>query len=184
MEKPRTYKQRIMDFLDTVGAKGADNAQIREATGIPSHQQVYLLTQELAARREIVARRKGRTWIFFPPDAPAPSAFEGLWQIVSCPDFDRDYLERETAPYIRVRKGRQLEFSGDFHFGLVQGDFVGRLDGRRVLFSFEAADEMDPVHGAGTLALQERRMELRLLFHNGDDTTFYCVRSQETDSSS
>ncbi len=176
MEHPKPYKQRILEFLETVGAAGADNAQIRAATGIPSHQQVYLLTQELAARKAISTRRKGRKWVFYPPDAPALSFFTGLWQVVSSPDFERAYLLMETDPYIRVRKGAHLDFNGDFHIGLIQGDFVGRLDGKRVLISFEGADEMDPVHGAGTLVLRGKQLELKLLFYDGDEYTFVCTR--------
>ena len=71
------YKQRILDFLDMVGAKGADNAKIRKATGILSHQQVYLLTRELTTRREITARREGRKWVFYPLDAPSSGDFLG-----------------------------------------------------------------------------------------------------------
>ncbi len=175
LEKPKTYKHRILDFLETVGAEGADNAQIRSATSIPSHQQVYLLTQELASRGVIRAGRKGSTWRFFPLDTPAPLLFEGIWKVVSSPDFDRNYLEMEAGPYIRVRVD-QFRFSGDFHIGLIQGDFAGRLDGKRVLFSFEASDEMDLVHGAGTMALLEKKMELRLLFYHSDEYTFICER--------
>jgi hypothetical protein len=56
MNNSKPYKQRILDFLDMLGAEGADNAKIRNATGIPSHQQVYLLAQELTMRREITAK--------------------------------------------------------------------------------------------------------------------------------
>jgi len=178
MEQSKTYKQRILDFLATVGPAGASNAQIRAATGIPSHQQVYLLTQELAARKEISAGRKGSTWIFYTPDAAASNAIEGFWRVVSSPDFDRDYLELETDPFVRVWRGTHLDFTGEFHIGLIHGELAGRVDGKRVLFSFEGADEMDPVHGAGTLTLREKRLELRLLFHYGDEFTFLCERSE------
>ena len=58
MNTSKPYKQRILDLSDVVGAEGTDNARIRKETGIPSHQQVYLLTQELTKRREITARRE------------------------------------------------------------------------------------------------------------------------------
>ena len=41
-----------------VGAEGADNAKIRKETGIPSHQQVYLLTQEYTCRGRSLADTK------------------------------------------------------------------------------------------------------------------------------
>lgn len=176
MNHSKPYKQRILDFLETVGSAGADNTSIRQATGIPSHQQVYLLTQELTGRKQIAARRKGRTWIFYPRGAPSPDAFRGVWQIVSSPDFDQEYLEMEAKPFILVG-GRRYTFDGEFHVGLIQGNFHGRLDGKRVLFSFEAQDELDPVHGAGTLALQDAELEFRLMFYLGDEYTFRCTRS-------
>ena len=102
MNTTKPYKQRILDFLDMVGAKGADNAKIRKATGIPSHQQVYLLTQELTMRREITARCEGRKWVFYPLDAPSPGDFRRHWWIVSSPDFDQEFLEMETIPFVSV----------------------------------------------------------------------------------
>lgn len=176
MNITKPYKQRILDFLDMVGAKGADNAKIRKATGIPSHQQVYLLTQELTMRREITARREGRKWVFFPLDAPSPDEFWGNWQVISSPDFDREFLEVETTPFVSA-EGDNFIFEGTFHIGLIRGEFDGRLDGKRVLFSFEAMDELEPVHGAGTMSLGDKGMEFRLMFFLGDVFTFTCERS-------
>ena len=123
------YKQRILDFLDMVGAEGVDNAKIPKETGIPSHQQVYLLTQELTMRREITARREGRKWVFYPLDAPSPGEFHGHWWVVSSPDFDPEFLEMETTPFVSV-EGDEFAFEGTFHIGLIQGEFDGRLDGK------------------------------------------------------
>lgn len=176
MSHSKPYKQRILDFLETVGSKGADNTRIREATGIPSHQQVYLLTQELAMRGEIASGRQGKRWIYYPLDAPAPEIFRCVWRIASSPDFDQEYLKMETRPYVCIG-GSRFTFDGKFHFGLVQGDIFGRMDGRRVIFSFEATDEMDPVHGAGIMIIEGESLLVRLLFHHGDEYTFVCVRS-------
>ena len=176
MNTAKPYKQRILNLLDMVGAEGADNAKIRKETGIPSHQQVYLLTQELTMRREITARRQGRKWVFYPLDAPSPGAFRGHWRIISSPDFDREFLEMEPTPFVCV-EGENFAFEGTFHIGLIRGEFDGRLDGKRVLFSFEATDELEPVHGAGTMSLGDRGMEFRLMFFLGDEFTFICEHS-------
>lgn len=85
MNTAKPYKQRILDFLDIVGTEGADNAKIRKAAGIPSHQQVYLFTQELTMRMEITARREGRKWVFYPLDAPSPGAFWGTGRLYPVP---------------------------------------------------------------------------------------------------
>jgi hypothetical protein len=55
------------------------------------------------------------------------------------------------------------------------------LDGRpqrdgAVLFSFEGMDELDEVHGAGTARLQDDRLVLTLMYHQGDDYTFEGMR--------
>ena len=61
------------------------------------------------------------------------------------------------GPDYRV-DGNKLAYEGIFHNGLIRGKFDGRLDGRRVLFSFEASDEMEPVHGAGRMSPLYGRM--------------------------
>ena len=82
----------------------------------------------------------------------------------------------ETTPFVSV-EGDNFIFKGTFHIGLIRGEFDGRLDGKRVIFSFEATDELEPVHGAGTMSLRDRGMDLRLMFFLGDELTFICERS-------
>jgi len=60
----RTHRERILDYLWSISPDWATNSQIREATGINSHQQVYLLTQELMHSRLIRGEQRGREWIF------------------------------------------------------------------------------------------------------------------------
>ena len=64
----KTNAERVLDYLWSVSPEGATNAQIREATHIQPHQQVYMLTQDLLGRRLIESRRQGREWIFFVSD--------------------------------------------------------------------------------------------------------------------
>jgi len=42
----RTNKERVLDYLWSISPEHATNSQVREATGISSHQQVYMLTRE------------------------------------------------------------------------------------------------------------------------------------------
>lgn len=58
--------------------------------------------------------------------------------------------------------GNMLAFEDVFHNGLIRGKFDELLDGKRVLFSFEASDELEPVHGVGRMSLLSGRMEFRL----------------------
>lgn len=60
----KTNKDRILDYLWSISPDWAPNNQIREATGIGSHQRVYLLTQELMHSRLIRGEQRGREWIF------------------------------------------------------------------------------------------------------------------------
>ena len=43
----KTNVERVLDYLWSAGSQGATNAQIRDATSIEPHQQVYMITQEL-----------------------------------------------------------------------------------------------------------------------------------------
>ena len=171
----KTYKQRVLEYLQQVGAQGATNAQIKIQTGIPSHQQVYILTRELTRKKEITAQKKDGKWIFVLADSPSPASFEGEWLVISSPDFDQEYLNITATPHVCVQAERYL-FSGTFEICLINGDYTGRLDGNRVLFSFEAMDEIEPVHGAGTISLQDDLLIFRLLYYAGDEYTFTCMR--------
>ena len=103
-------------------------------------------------------------------------SFEGTWNIVSSPDFDDDYLSEEGTPYIRLhQEGGRLE--GDYHVGLQTGDLSGWLESdNRAVFSFEGMDEMDEVSGAGTATVDDDRLTLTLMYHQGDDYTFEATR--------
>lgn len=61
----RTNKERILNYLWSIAPDYATNSQIREATGIHSYQQVYLLTQELMRSGLIRGEQRGREWIFW-----------------------------------------------------------------------------------------------------------------------
>jgi hypothetical protein len=61
----RTNKQRILYHLTSIAPDGATNSDIREATGIQSHQQVYMLTQELMRAGRIRGVQRGREWTFW-----------------------------------------------------------------------------------------------------------------------
>jgi hypothetical protein len=60
----KTHRERILDYLWSIAPDWATNSQIQEATGIHSHQQVYLLTRELMGASLIRGERRGREWAF------------------------------------------------------------------------------------------------------------------------
>lgn len=101
----------------------------------------------------------------------------GLWRIVSSPDFDDEYLRMEVDPYVELTQ-HGSRVSGIYHVGLQQGRIDGHLEGAdRIGFSFEGVDEMDDVHGRGTLELDGAYAGFTLAYHQGDDYTFICERS-------
>ncbi len=104
------------------------------------------------------------------------SSFTGTWDVVCSPDFDDDYLHMEGRPYVKLsQEGKRV--AGEHHLGLQTGNIDGRLESeRRVIFSFEGMDEMDPVDGAGTATIEGDRMVFTLMYHQGDDYTFECKR--------
>jgi hypothetical protein len=61
----RTNKERVLEYVWAASPEGATNGQIQRGTGIISHQQVYLLTQELMAPGWIQGARHGREWVFW-----------------------------------------------------------------------------------------------------------------------
>lgn len=105
-------------------------------------------------------------------------SFTGVWDVIASPDFAVDYLRMEVEPYISLeQEGKQV--SGEYHVGLQQGGLDGRLkNDTHVLFTFEGNDEMDEVSGAGTITLNGDRLTFTLMYHQGDDYTFECVRRE------
>ena len=61
----KTNVERVLDYLWSVSPNGATNAEIRVATGIQPHQQVYMITSELVRRGKIRSRKTGREWVFY-----------------------------------------------------------------------------------------------------------------------
>ncbi len=61
----KTNRERVLDYLRSVSPRGATNAEIRDATRIHPHQQVFQITQKLRRQGRIAGRRNGREWEFF-----------------------------------------------------------------------------------------------------------------------
>jgi len=100
----------------------------------------------------------------------------GVWDVVSSPDFDDDYLHIEVDPYVKLyRVGDRLK--GEYHLGLQSGDLDGLSEGDdRAVFRFEGMDEMDPVDGTATATLEGDRLIFVLSYGPGDEYTFECER--------
>ncbi len=71
----------------------------------------------------------------------------GNWRITGMEVWDEDYFDMEVPAHITIREDR----TGEFQFGLVQGDLDGRVDldngAMRLEFSWSGFDENDPREG-------------------------------------
>lgn len=106
----------------------------------------------------------------------AEKAVLGTWRITSMEVWDADYFDMESPAHITLL----ADLTGEFHFGLVQGDLdarVSSVDGvARVEFSWSGADENDPISGRGWMAVAGDQAEGRIFIHLGDDSGFTAVR--------
>jgi hypothetical protein len=87
--------------------------------------------------------------------------------------WDEDYFNEDVQAYIQIKN----DGIGEFQFGYVRGDIDGKnvkyTDGVRFEFSWEGADELDPISGCGWVKLKDKdtiKGEFRI--HHGDDSTF------------
>lgn len=103
-------------------------------------------------------------------------AFVGQWRITEMEAWDADYLDMEVPAHITIRK----DLTGEFQFGLVQGELDGRaevLDGApRFDFSWEGSDDNDPMSGRGWLRVEDDHAEGRIFIHCGDESGLKAKR--------
>lgn len=92
--------------------------------------------------------------------------------------WDQEYVNMEVPGHFTFKK----DGTGNFQFGLVQGEMDCRLDSidREALieFSWEGQDEMDHVSGRGWALVQEGELRGRIFIHRGDDSAFRALRAK------
>ncbi len=102
----------------------------------------------------------------------------GDWRITAMEVWDAAYFDMEVPAHITIRS----DLTGEFQFGLVQGDIDARVsvaDGlARVEFSWSGVDENDPMSGRGWMRVTGDQAEGRLFIHLGDDSAFTAVRQK------
>ena len=107
----------------------------------------------------------------------AEKAVLGTWRITGMEVWDADYFDMEAPAHITIRS----DLTGEFQFGLVQGDLdarVSSVDGvARVEFSWSGYDENDPMSGRGWLEVTGDQAQGRIFIHLGDDSAFTAVRA-------
>jgi hypothetical protein len=101
----------------------------------------------------------------------------GTWRITGMEVWDADYFDMEVPAHVTIRD----DLTGEFQFGLVQGDIdarVGDVEGvARVEFSWSGADENDPMIGRGWMDVTGDQAQGRIFIHLGDDSAFTAVRA-------
>ena len=100
----------------------------------------------------------------------------GTWRITGMEVWGADYFDMEAPAHITIRD----DLTGEFQFGLVQGDIdvrVADIGGvARVEFSWSGADENDPMSGRGWMDVTGDQAQGRIFIHLGDDSAFTAVR--------
>jgi len=98
--------------------------------------------------------------------------YRGTWRIVEMEQWDKAYIDLVVPGYFSFRE----DHLGEFQFGTVHGEIDYRLepyqDTERLGFSWEGADEMDPVSGRGWVIIKDGKLRGRLYFHEGDELGF------------
>ena len=97
--------------------------------------------------------------------------FNGIWRVVSSPDFDDEYLRLGGAPYVTFRQNGDF-VKGEYEIGVMCGTINGGAHSDFVDFHFQGNDEMEEAFGEGhagrgtpdlrALALPRRRVDLRM----------------------
>jgi len=64
-----TNTERVLDYLGRNAPKPATNADIRSATGVKPHQQVFQITNHLMNTGKIKGRQFGKEWHFWVENA-------------------------------------------------------------------------------------------------------------------
>ena len=103
--------------------------------------------------------------------------FIGKWFIAEMEAWDQEYINMEVPGHFTFKK----DGSGNFQFGLVQGEMNCRVetigDGARIEFSWEGQDELEPASGRGWAVIEDEVLHGRIFFHQGDDSAFRAIRS-------
>lgn len=108
----------------------------------------------------------------------AEDLFQGAWEITSSEVWGKEALDLVEQAQFRF-EGTQGEFVMIAVHGWLDCRYLERGDRPAVEFSWEGEDEGDPRCGRGWAVLMpDGKLEGRLFFHMGDDSTFSAVRTQ------
>lgn len=100
----------------------------------------------------------------------------GKWRIEDMELWDQDFIDLVVPGHLTITK----DGMGSLGFGAVEAELDCKVElvtgAERLEFSFEGADEGDPVSGRGWVQIQGATMNGRVYFHLGDDSGFTATR--------
>jgi hypothetical protein len=102
--------------------------------------------------------------------------FVGQWRVTELQGFDADYINLCGPAKVRI----STRGTGRMNFGAVEVELdckMDDLDERVLRFSFEGADEGDPIGGRGYCLVDGDVMTGRLFRHHGDEFGFRAKRA-------
>lgn len=99
--------------------------------------------------------------------------FEGIWNIYEMEMWDEGYFNMEVQAFIKIKNN----WKGTFQFGLVTGDFIGKIidqdNAEKFTFKWIGTDEIEPVNGIGWLEIiNEDLIVGKFTFDNGEQSEF------------
>jgi hypothetical protein len=102
--------------------------------------------------------------------------FHGRWRIVATDVWSVDELDGVASAHVTFRAGRQ----GEMELLAIEADVdyrAGRREGRPFIeFSWEGADDGQPISGRAWAFVEKRKLCGRLFIHGGDTATFVAER--------
>lgn len=101
--------------------------------------------------------------------------FVGQWRVTELQGFDSDYVDLCGPAKVKI----STRGTGRMNFGAVEVELDCKMDERdeRVLhFTFEGADEGDPISGRGYGLVEGNEMIGRMFRHFGDEFGFKAKR--------
>jgi hypothetical protein len=100
---------------------------------------------------------------------------DGIWRVVSSPDFHDDYLG--VSDHVTLRQNGTF-VKGEFEIGAQYGVLDGAVYDEFMDFDFEGNDKMEHAFGEGEATLEGGRLVFELWHYHGDEYTFYCERRE------
>ena len=107
------------------------------------------------------------------------SEYVGSWRITEMSSWDKDYIDEVELGRLVVKANG----TGTLRFGLVQAELDCRMEdvgvAEHLAFTFAGSDEMEETSGRGWAVAIGRKLEGRLYFHLGGDSTFNARKERK-----